>query len=126
MTTFSQQTANYMKPKHNTLIISLPNFFFLRYCNEHLPCPPHVYWSAWSPWERCTVPCGGGIQSRRRVCENGNECPGCGLVCYSLNANNQSELIIIKILIYNNFIFSTLLKVFTSYRYTDYRLVFLP
>uniref|UniRef100_A0A4W5JW81 Semaphorin-5A n=1 Tax=Hucho hucho TaxID=62062 RepID=A0A4W5JW81_9TELE len=48
-----------------------------RYCNEHLPCPPHVYWSAWSAWERCTVPCGGGIQSRRRTCENGNECPGC-------------------------------------------------
>ncbi|KAG5268744.1 hypothetical protein AALO_G00215970 [Alosa alosa] len=48
-----------------------------RYCNEHLPCPPHVYWSAWSPWERCSVPCGGGIQSRRRTCENGNECPGC-------------------------------------------------
>uniref|UniRef100_A0A8C8GJ87 Sema domain-containing protein n=1 Tax=Oncorhynchus tshawytscha TaxID=74940 RepID=A0A8C8GJ87_ONCTS len=51
-----------------------------RYCNEHLPCPPHVYWSAWSAWERCTVPCGGGIQSRRRTCENGNECPGCAQV----------------------------------------------
>ncbi|KAI4891889.1 hypothetical protein NFI96_001941 [Prochilodus magdalenae] len=51
-----------------------------RYCNEHLPCPPHIYWSAWSPWERCTVPCGGGIQSRRRTCENGNECPGCSVV----------------------------------------------
>ncbi|XP_036374893.1 semaphorin-5A-like isoform X1 [Megalops cyprinoides] len=50
-----------------------------RYCNEHLPCPPHVYWSGWSPWERCSVPCGGGVQSRRRTCENGNECPGCGL-----------------------------------------------
>ncbi|KAJ3611224.1 hypothetical protein NHX12_021240, partial [Muraenolepis orangiensis] len=47
------------------------------YCNEHLPCPPHLYWSAWSSWERCTVPCGGGIQSRRRTCENGDECPGC-------------------------------------------------
>ncbi|CAF98002.1 unnamed protein product, partial [Tetraodon nigroviridis] len=55
-----------------------------RYCNEHLPCPPHVYWSAWSVWERCTVACGGGIQSRRRTCENGNDCPGCGqiLTCY--------------------------------------------
>uniref|UniRef100_A0A8C6P033 Semaphorin 5A n=1 Tax=Nothobranchius furzeri TaxID=105023 RepID=A0A8C6P033_NOTFU len=47
-----------------------------RYCNEHLPCPPHVYWSAWSAWDRCNVPCGGGIQSRRRTCENGNDCPG--------------------------------------------------
>ncbi|KAF3835953.1 hypothetical protein F7725_028511 [Dissostichus mawsoni] len=49
-----------------------------RYCNEHLPCPTHVYWSAWSAWDRCTQPCGGGIQSRRRTCENGDECPGCG------------------------------------------------
>ncbi|XP_066532605.1 semaphorin-5A [Hoplias malabaricus] len=57
-----------------------------RYCNEHLPCPPHVYWSAWSPWERCTVPCGGGIQSRRRTCENGNECPGCSVEYQSCNA----------------------------------------
>lgn len=55
-------------------------FFLFRYCNEHLPCPPHVYWSAWSAWERCNVPCGGGIQSRRRTCENGNDCPGCGQV----------------------------------------------
>uniref|UniRef100_A0A3B1J2C4 Sema domain-containing protein n=1 Tax=Astyanax mexicanus TaxID=7994 RepID=A0A3B1J2C4_ASTMX len=56
-----------------------------RYCNEHLPCPPHIYWSAWSPWERCTVPCGGGIQSRRRTCENGNECPGCSVEYQSCN-----------------------------------------
>ncbi|KAI4798715.1 hypothetical protein KUCAC02_020536, partial [Chaenocephalus aceratus] len=40
------------------------------------PCPTHVYWSAWSAWDRCTQPCGGGIQSRRRTCENGDECPG--------------------------------------------------
>jgi len=57
-----------------------------RYCNEHLPCPPHVYWSAWSAWERCTVPCGGGVQSRRRTCENGNDCPGCGQVCQRSHA----------------------------------------
>uniref|UniRef100_A0AAY4ADZ6 Sema domain-containing protein n=1 Tax=Denticeps clupeoides TaxID=299321 RepID=A0AAY4ADZ6_9TELE len=56
-----------------------------RYCNEHLPCPPHVYWSSWSPWERCSVPCGGGIQSRRRTCENGNECPGCSQEYQSCN-----------------------------------------
>lgn len=58
------------------MLVSPPS----RYCNEHLPCPPHVYWSAWSSWERCNVPCGGGIQSRRRTCENGNYCPGCGQV----------------------------------------------
>ncbi|TNN89024.1 Semaphorin-5A [Liparis tanakae] len=56
-----------------------------RYCNEHLPCPPHVYWSAWSAWDRCTAPCGGGVQSRRRNCENGNDCPGCGQEYQSCN-----------------------------------------
>ncbi|KAI1889054.1 hypothetical protein AGOR_G00175110 [Albula goreensis] len=63
-----------------------------RYCNEHLPCPPHVYWSSWSPWERCTVPCGGGIQARRRTCENGNECPGCSLEYQSCNSLPCPEL----------------------------------
>ncbi|XP_061660878.1 semaphorin-5A isoform X1 [Syngnathoides biaculeatus] len=63
-----------------------------RYCNEHLPCPPHVYWSAWSAWERCNVPCGGGIQSRRRTCENGNECPGCGQEFQSCNSQPCPDL----------------------------------
>nr|XP_046211417.1 semaphorin-5A-like isoform X1 [Oncorhynchus gorbuscha] len=63
-----------------------------RYCNEHLPCPPHVYWSAWSAWERCTVPCGGGIQSRRRTCENGNECPGCAQEYQSCNTQPCPDL----------------------------------
>ncbi|KAM9416640.1 semaphorin-5A-like [Salvelinus alpinus] len=62
------------------------------YCNEHLPCPPHVYWSAWSAWERCTVPCGGGIQSRRRTCENGNECPGCAQEYQSCNTQPCPDL----------------------------------
>ncbi|XP_077591911.1 semaphorin-5A isoform X1 [Stigmatopora nigra] len=63
-----------------------------RYCNEHLPCPPHVYWSAWSAWERCNVPCGGGIQSRRRTCENGNDCPGCGQEYQSCNSHPCPDL----------------------------------
>ncbi|XP_012577197.1 PREDICTED: semaphorin-5A [Condylura cristata] len=45
-----------------------------RYCNEHLLCPPHVFWTGWGPWERCTAQCGGGIQARRRTCENGPDC----------------------------------------------------
>ena len=51
-----------------------------RYCNEHLLCPPHVFWTGWGPWERCTAQCGGGIQARRRTCENGPDCAGCNVV----------------------------------------------
>lgn len=54
-----------------------------RYCNEHLLCPPHVFWTGWGPWERCTAQCGGGIQARRRTCENGPDCPGCNVVSNS-------------------------------------------
>ncbi|KAB0369651.1 hypothetical protein FD755_018644 [Muntiacus reevesi] len=50
-----------------------------RYCNEHLLCPPHVFWTGWGPWERCTAQCGGGIQARRRTCENGPDCAGCNV-----------------------------------------------
>ncbi|KAK1174109.1 semaphorin-5A-like isoform X1 [Acipenser oxyrinchus oxyrinchus] len=63
-----------------------------RYCNEHLPCPPHVYWSSWGSWERCTAPCGGGVQARRRTCENGNECPGCSLEYQSCNTVSCPEM----------------------------------
>ncbi|XP_008576333.1 PREDICTED: semaphorin-5A [Galeopterus variegatus] len=51
-----------------------------RYCNEHLLCPPHVFWTGWGPWERCTAQCGGGIQARRRTCENGPDCAGCNVL----------------------------------------------
>lgn len=54
--------------------------FPTRYCNEHLLCPPHVFWTGWGPWERCTAQCGGGIQARRRTCENGPDCVGCNVV----------------------------------------------
>ncbi|XP_067938396.1 properdin-like [Watersipora subatra] len=33
--------------------------------------PPHHrygYWSPWSKWAQCNVPCGGGTQSRSRHC----------------------------------------------------------
>uniref|UniRef100_W5N7X9 Sema domain-containing protein n=1 Tax=Lepisosteus oculatus TaxID=7918 RepID=W5N7X9_LEPOC len=63
-----------------------------RYCNEHLPCPPHVYWSSWGPWERCTAPCGGGVQARRRTCEKGKDCPGCSLEYQSCNTLSCPEM----------------------------------
>uniref|UniRef100_A0A8C5KGN7 Semaphorin-2A n=1 Tax=Jaculus jaculus TaxID=51337 RepID=A0A8C5KGN7_JACJA len=63
-----------------------------RYCNEHLLCPPHVFWTGWGPWERCTAQCGGGIQARRRTCENGPDCAGCGVEYQPCNTNACPEL----------------------------------
>lgn len=75
-----------MRDFHGGLVLVLSRFFASlstsshRYCNEHLLCPPHVFWTGWGPWERCTAQCGGGIQARRRTCENGPDCPGCSVV----------------------------------------------
>ncbi|XP_040833327.1 semaphorin-5A [Ochotona curzoniae] len=63
-----------------------------RYCNEHLLCPPHMFWTGWGPWERCTAQCGGGIQARRRTCENGPDCAGCSVEYQSCNTNACPEL----------------------------------
>ncbi|XP_013361362.1 PREDICTED: semaphorin-5A isoform X2 [Chinchilla lanigera] len=63
-----------------------------RYCNEHLLCPPHVFWTGWGPWERCTAQCGGGIQARRRTCENGDDCIGCNVEYQPCNTNPCPEL----------------------------------
>uniref|UniRef100_A0A8C6RKD6 Sema5A/B-like TSP-1 type 1 domain-containing protein n=1 Tax=Nannospalax galili TaxID=1026970 RepID=A0A8C6RKD6_NANGA len=63
-----------------------------RYCNEHLLCPPHVFWTGWGPWERCTAQCGGGIQARRRTCENGPDCAGCNVEYQPCNTNACPEL----------------------------------
>ncbi|EHH26394.1 Semaphorin-F [Macaca mulatta] len=62
------------------------------YCNEHLLCPPHMFWTGWGPWERCTAQCGGGIQARRRTCENGPDCAGCNVEYQPCNTNPCPEL----------------------------------
>lgn len=39
-------------------------------------------WGPWSPWDACSTTCGGGVQSRKRLCNNpapkhgGKECVG--------------------------------------------------
>ncbi|CAG2224126.1 HMCN [Mytilus edulis] len=34
------------------------------------PCPVDGGWSNWNEWDKCSLPCGGGIQTRNRSCNN--------------------------------------------------------
>ncbi|TRY98713.1 hypothetical protein DNTS_010266 [Danionella cerebrum] len=63
-----------------------------RLCNEKMPCPVPVSWVTWSAWSKCSVACGGGVQSRVRSCENGNTCPGCPLEYKACNLENCPEV----------------------------------
>lgn len=61
-----------------------------RYCHEtSKSCMDAAYlsnidgdWSEWGEWSQCSVPCGGGVQLRERLCDNprpsgkGAECQG--------------------------------------------------
>uniref|UniRef100_A0A665VWV4 Thrombospondin-1-like n=1 Tax=Echeneis naucrates TaxID=173247 RepID=A0A665VWV4_ECHNA len=46
------------------------------------PCPIDGGWGPWSPWDTCTVTCGGGVQTRKRLCSDpvpkygGKDCVG--------------------------------------------------
>ncbi|XP_013383271.1 uncharacterized protein LOC106153735 isoform X14 [Lingula anatina] len=59
-------------------------------CNTE-NCPVHGNWGYWTYWGTCTVTCGGGTQSRTRLCNNptpnygGDNCPGEGKVSQSCN-----------------------------------------
>ncbi|KAK3093008.1 hypothetical protein FSP39_009947 [Pinctada imbricata] len=50
-------------------------------CNTH-KCPVHGGWSSWGPYGDCSKSCGGGIQTKERVCNlplpiyGGDVCPG--------------------------------------------------
>ncbi|XP_053098888.1 hemicentin-1 isoform X3 [Hemicordylus capensis] len=50
-------------------------------CNTVL-CPVDGNWSSWQPWSTCSASCGGGEQTRSRLCNNpspsnsGRPCPG--------------------------------------------------
>lgn len=44
--------------------------------------PVNGNWGPWSPWDTCSLTCGGGVQSRKRLCNDpapkfgGKECVG--------------------------------------------------
>uniref|UniRef100_A0A8C6KIV3 Thrombospondin-1 n=1 Tax=Nothobranchius furzeri TaxID=105023 RepID=A0A8C6KIV3_NOTFU len=46
------------------------------------PCPINGNWGPWSPWGTCSLSCGGGVQTRKRLCNDpaplygGKECVG--------------------------------------------------
>uniref|UniRef100_A0A8C1QS08 Semaphorin-5A n=1 Tax=Cyprinus carpio TaxID=7962 RepID=A0A8C1QS08_CYPCA len=63
-----------------------------RLCNEKKLCPVPVSWVSWSAWSKCSVACGGGVQSRVRTCENGNTCPGCPLEYKACNLDACAEV----------------------------------
>uniref|UniRef100_A0AAY4EXQ4 Semaphorin-2A n=1 Tax=Denticeps clupeoides TaxID=299321 RepID=A0AAY4EXQ4_9TELE len=63
-----------------------------RLCNENTPCPLAVSWAVWSTWSKCSAVCGGGVQSRLRVCENGNSCAGCPLEYRACNLEACPEV----------------------------------
>lgn len=51
-------------------------------------------WGLWSNWTACTKSCGGGIQTRKRDCDNpipereGRFCEGLGTEVISCNTNH--------------------------------------
>ncbi|XP_023224670.1 semaphorin-5A-like [Centruroides sculpturatus] len=67
-------------------------------CPEPSPSPIDGQWSEWSSWEECNVPCGGGIQSRQRNCNNpfpqygGRECLGCNQEYRHCNTHECPEV----------------------------------
>uniref|UniRef100_A0A7N9AUD5 Thrombospondin 1b n=1 Tax=Mastacembelus armatus TaxID=205130 RepID=A0A7N9AUD5_9TELE len=46
------------------------------------PCPINGNWGPWSPWDTCSLTCGGGAQTRKRLCNDpapqygGKDCLG--------------------------------------------------
>uniref|UniRef100_A0A3P9Q5C3 Thrombospondin-1 n=1 Tax=Poecilia reticulata TaxID=8081 RepID=A0A3P9Q5C3_POERE len=46
------------------------------------PCPINGEWGPWSPWDTCSATCGGGVQTRNRLCNDpmpkygGKDCIG--------------------------------------------------
>uniref|UniRef100_A0A673C9F5 Thrombospondin-1-like n=1 Tax=Sphaeramia orbicularis TaxID=375764 RepID=A0A673C9F5_9TELE len=58
------------------------------------PCPINGGWGPWSPWDTCAVTCGGGIQTRKRLCSDpvpkygGKDCVGDGVMTQRCNTQD--------------------------------------
>ncbi|PIO28464.1 Thrombospondin-1 [Aquarana catesbeiana] len=52
------------------------------------PCPINGQWGPWSPWDICSVTCGGGVQKRERLCNNPKPQFG-GKACLGDNADSR-------------------------------------
>ncbi|XP_077321139.1 thrombospondin-1 [Lithobates pipiens] len=52
------------------------------------PCPINGQWGPWSPWDICSVTCGGGVQKRERLCDNPKPQFG-GKACLGDNADSR-------------------------------------
>eukprot|EP00121_Abeoforma_whisleri_P015434 Awhi_evm1s14222 len=57
-------------------------------CNTD-PCPRDGQWTQWSPFDPCSVTCGGGTQERDRTCSNPSPANG-GKGCAGDSSENQS------------------------------------
>lgn len=44
---------------------------------------PCVEWTSWSEWSTCSQSCGGGEQTRERMCKGGSSCEGQSKVIFS-------------------------------------------
>uniref|UniRef100_A0A3B3U592 Uncharacterized protein n=1 Tax=Poecilia latipinna TaxID=48699 RepID=A0A3B3U592_9TELE len=51
-------------------------------------CPVDGQWSSWTPWSRCSVSCGAGLQSRYRFCSSPQR-SGSGLPCLGPHREDQ-------------------------------------
>ena len=66
-------------------------------------------WSLWSYWSYCTQPCGGGIQSRNRTCDNpppafgGQFCPNDSDEEQDCNTNSCPEFFDGNLIALNHF-----------------------